>query len=190
MGHPSKFQRVSRLGLVTAATSLNGGQPNFTRCLAVSLAGTLHIHFWGLLFPEILPGAKFTLRPSLALSYVGRVTARHSSSGRQQTDRQTTVRLHRANRFINARPITIVCALGQNPSVIVNCQVLHFQSTHLCCMSVCSVGECGLNALTRQAGFLWPPCVADADIIFLPCGFCLSSIFLFFIPRLISAVGD
>jgi len=33
---------------------------------------------------------------------------------------------------------------------------------------------------------LWPPCVADADIMFLPCGFFffLSSIF----PRLISAV--
>ena len=25
---------------------------------------------------------------------------------------------------------------------------------------------------------LWPPCVADADIIFLPCGFYLSSFFL------------
>jgi len=31
----------------------------------------------------ILPGAEFTLRPSLALSYIGSVTARHSSSGRQ-----------------------------------------------------------------------------------------------------------
>jgi len=31
----------------------------------------------------ILPGAKFTLRPSLAFSYIGGVTARHSSSGRQ-----------------------------------------------------------------------------------------------------------
>ena len=31
----------------------------------------------------ILPCAKFTLRPSLALSYIGSVTARHSSSGRQ-----------------------------------------------------------------------------------------------------------
>jgi len=28
--------------------------------------------------------------------------------------------------------------------------------------------------------FLWPPCVADADIVFLPCGFYLS-IFLFFL---------
>jgi len=34
---------------------------------------------------------------------------------------------------------------------------------------------------------LWPLCVADADIIFLPCDFCL---LLFFIPRLISAVAD
>ena len=41
--------------------------------------------------------------------------------------------------------------------------------------------------------FLWPQCVADADIIFLSCGlFFLSSFFLssFFIPRLISAVAD
>jgi len=30
-----------------------------------------------------LPGAKLTLRPSLALSYIGSITARHSSSGRQ-----------------------------------------------------------------------------------------------------------
>jgi len=33
--------------------------------------------------------------------------------------------------------------------------------------------------------FLWPPCVADADIMFLPCGF-----FFFFFPRLISVVAD
>jgi len=34
---------------------------------------------------------------------------------------------------------------------------------------------------------LWSPCVADADIIFLPCGFYLSSSFFF--SRLISAVA-
>jgi len=40
--------------------------------------------FSGILPPNgILPGAKFTLRPSLAFSYIGSVTARHSSSGRQ-----------------------------------------------------------------------------------------------------------
>jgi len=31
----------------------------------------------------LLPGASFTLRPSVALSYIGSVTARHWSSGRQ-----------------------------------------------------------------------------------------------------------
>ena len=46
LGHPSKFQRVLRLGFVTAPTSLNRGQPNFARCLAVSCAGILYIHFW------------------------------------------------------------------------------------------------------------------------------------------------
>ena len=61
LGHLSKFERVSRLGFVAAVTSLNGGQPNFARCLAVSWASTLYIHFWGLLPPNgIFLGAKFT----------------------------------------------------------------------------------------------------------------------------------
>ena len=85
-GTPSKFQRVSRLVFVTAATSLTGGQPNFARCLAVSWSGTLCIHFRELLPPDrISPHAKFTLRPSLAFSYIGSVTAWHSSSGVSQT---------------------------------------------------------------------------------------------------------
>ena len=41
LGHPSKFQPVWHLGLVTARTLFNGGQSNFGRCLAVSWAGTL-----------------------------------------------------------------------------------------------------------------------------------------------------
>jgi len=42
-----------------------------------------YIYFSGMLLPKgILPAAKFTLHPSLALSYIGIVTARHSSSGR------------------------------------------------------------------------------------------------------------
>jgi len=84
LGHPCKFQRLSRLDSVTVATSLNGSQPNLARCLAVTWVSTLHIHFWGFLpVTEFLPGAKFTLRASLALSYFGSVTVRHSSSGRQ-----------------------------------------------------------------------------------------------------------
>ena len=53
LGHPSKFQRVSRLGFVTAPTSLNGGQPSPARCLAVSWSGTLSlcIHYLRLLPP-------------------------------------------------------------------------------------------------------------------------------------------
>ena len=48
------------------------------------LVRTLYIHFRELLPPnESLPGAKFTLRPNLAFVYIGSVTARHSSSGRQ-----------------------------------------------------------------------------------------------------------
>ena len=40
--------------------------------------------FSGAIAPHgILSGAKFTVRPSLAFSYIGSVTARHSSSGRQ-----------------------------------------------------------------------------------------------------------
>jgi len=42
LGHLSKFQRFSRVGFVTAPTSLNGGQPKFARCLVVSWAGILY----------------------------------------------------------------------------------------------------------------------------------------------------
>ena len=81
LGHPSKFQLALHLALVTAATSLTGGQPNLARCLAVS---TLCIYFRRLLPPdETLPAANFTLRPNLAFSYISSVTARQSTSRRQ-----------------------------------------------------------------------------------------------------------
>jgi len=40
LGHSSKFQPFSRLGFVTARTSLNRGQQNFAGCLAVFWSGT------------------------------------------------------------------------------------------------------------------------------------------------------
>jgi len=53
-------------------------------CWRVWVTPANFIHFRGLLSPDrILPGAKFTLRPSLAFSYIGSVTARHSISGSQ-----------------------------------------------------------------------------------------------------------
>ena len=50
-----------------------------------------------------------------------------------------------------------------------------------------SVYTCNMYVIYRLSWFLWPPCVADADIIFLPCGFFFPSSFFF--PRLISAVA-
>ena len=46
---------------------------------------------------------------------------------------------------------------------------------------------CRRRDLLYRGCDLWPPCVANADIIFSSCGFYLSSIFFF--PRLISAVA-
>ena len=47
--------------------------------------GLLHyVYIFGDIAPNgVSPRAKLTLRPSLAFSYIGSVTARHSSSGRQ-----------------------------------------------------------------------------------------------------------
>jgi len=76
--HPSKFQWVSLLSFATAPTSLNGGQSNLARRLAVSWTGTLYIHFGAVAHNRI------HFAPNSALSYIGSVTVRHSSSGRQQ----------------------------------------------------------------------------------------------------------
>jgi len=72
--HTSKFERVSCLAFVSAAMSLSESQPNFAGCMAVSQAGTLYIHFRGL-----LPVGRI-LRTTLAFSYIGSVTAWHSTS--------------------------------------------------------------------------------------------------------------
>jgi len=77
----SGFRVLSALLQWLRATEAN----QTARCLAVSWAGTLHIHFWGFL-PRcgILRGAKFSVHPpSLALSYFGSVTVRHLSDGRK-----------------------------------------------------------------------------------------------------------
>jgi len=101
-------QNMADSGPLTAeiGSGVWGTPANFNRfCVLVSLLQrrrspeanqTLHdvwpsprllqyIHFRGLLPPNgTLPGAKFTLRPSLAFSYIGSVTTPHSSSGRQR----------------------------------------------------------------------------------------------------------
>jgi len=81
--HASKFQRVSRLGFLTAPTSLNGGQQNFAGCLAVSWAGTLYIHFGGSCSLTQFWHLQNSLCIQVLRSRIGRVTAWHSSSGPQ-----------------------------------------------------------------------------------------------------------
>jgi len=60
-----------------------------------------------------LPGAKFTLRPSLAFSYIGTGTARHSSIGRQpncgvvQGMKLLNVRMQRAPPMFGWAAITL-----------------------------------------------------------------------------------
>ena len=50
---PANFNRFRVLAsIVTAPTSLNGGQQHFAGCLAVSWTGALYIRFWGLLSPK------------------------------------------------------------------------------------------------------------------------------------------
>jgi len=85
LGHSSKFQWVSRLGFVTAAMSLTGGQPNLAGRLAVSWAGTLYLYIFGSSCPltEFCQVQNSLCFPSPAFSYIGSVTARHSSSRRQ-----------------------------------------------------------------------------------------------------------
>ena len=98
---------MTNFGLLTAeiGSGVRGTPANFNRFRVLPLllqrrpspeATTLH-NVWpspgwytmytlsGALAPDgILPDAKFTLRPSLAFSYIASVTARHStSSGRQ-----------------------------------------------------------------------------------------------------------
>jgi len=63
-----------------------------------------------------------------------------------------------------------------------------FHTKHSCSLSTGCTGY-NLDRIFWANRFLWPPSVADADIIFLPCGFYLLLSFLFF-PRLVSAVAD
>jgi len=80
--HFEIFQLKDFIVTTLAEMLLIGGQSNFARCLPSPRL--LHYTFSGTLAPDrILPGAKFTLCPSLAFSYIGSVTARHSSYGCQ-----------------------------------------------------------------------------------------------------------
>ena len=80
-GAPANFNGFRVLpSLLQRCCSTEINHTNFGRLLSWYIIYT----FLEALAPDgILPRAKFTLRPSLAFSYIGNVTERHSSSGRQ-----------------------------------------------------------------------------------------------------------
>jgi len=82
-GTPSNFNRFRVLASLLYRR--RSTEVNKTLQYVWPSSGLVHyIHFLGLLPPNgILPAAKFTLCPSPAFSYIGSVTARHSSSGHQ-----------------------------------------------------------------------------------------------------------
>jgi len=81
----------------------------------------------------ILPDAKFTLRSSLALSYIGSVTARHSSSGRQPN--YAAMSRGRPPPIFDRAAITLDIGIGPHSSflmsIAINCNALYkaLQST-------------------------------------------------------------
>ena len=124
------------------------------------LLGLYSIHFRGLLPRDgIYPGAKLILRPSLALSYIVSVTARHRSS-----EREPNFAAFNRGRHLYSAGWPSCWALT------------HISSYSICYLSVvyftCSWCFIIIFFIHVQAfTFLWPPCVADADIILSSCGF-------------------
>jgi len=119
LGHPSQFQRVSRIASVTAATSLNGRQPNFARCLAVSWSGTRHIHF---LFGGSRPGTAFK---SCAFLF----WQRYCTALQQRASAKLFGVEHRAPpRGLYIRSATVTLGIGRHSSLL--CYVDFDRSFH------------------------------------------------------------
>ena len=84
LGHPGRFNGLHILAsLLHRHRSVEVNQTLQDVCRLLGWY-TIYVNFGGLLpHNRILPSAKFALRPSLAFSYIGSVTGRHSSSGCQ-----------------------------------------------------------------------------------------------------------
>ena len=97
-GTPCKFQWISRLGFITAAMSLTGGQPNFAWCLAVCCSGIPYTYFWGLLPPGvILPVQNSLVSKSCVL-----LCWQHYCSAFQQRDQLNFAALSRGRHLYSA----------------------------------------------------------------------------------------
>jgi len=99
-GNPANFNSFRMLASLLQRRRSPEGRPTKRCTMLGRLLGCYTIYtFRGLLRPNgILPGAKCTLRPSLAFSYIGSVTARHSAAAgvsqtlRRRADGATCVR--------------------------------------------------------------------------------------------------
>ena len=151
----TKFQRLSRLGFVTAPTSLNGRQPNFARCLAVSCAGILcSIYISGVvrrfLPPDgLLPTAKSTLRPNRAF-YIDTRALGVSQTMWRSAKRATYIRQgghhvgHRPTFYLRRqvnRNVTNVI----NSKLMLNCVVTICFAKIVKCKTLRTLAEFGLE---------------------------------------------
>ena len=120
LGHPSKFQRVSVLGFVTAPTSLNGGQPNLAPHNVWPSAGLLHYMY---IFGGSCPITEFCqVQNSLCVQVlrspiIGSIIARHLSSGHQPNFVTFSRRRHlysagRPSRWASAYILVLTCYIN------------------------------------------------------------------------------
>jgi len=109
-------------------------------------------------FSGLLPGAKFTLFPNLAFSYTG-IRALGVS--------QTLWRSAEGITYTIFGRAAITLDIGPHSSKLIYYNArsqAHVTSRHI-------KNKVKSNSDPIYKDLLWPPCVADADIIFLSCGF-------------------
>ena len=91
LGHPSKFQQGFASWLRYCSEVVHRRPTKLCTMFGPLLVCYIIYRFSAAFVPDgISPSAKFTLRSSLAFSYIGSVTAQHYSSGVSQTLRRGT----------------------------------------------------------------------------------------------------
>jgi len=135
LGHPSKFERVSRLGFVTATASLNGSQSNFARCLAVSRAGIYTIHFWGSCPVTEFCQVQNSLCVQVLRSPIGSDTSRrHRVVGVSQTLRRWAEHLYSAGR--SSRWTLAHILVGPVSYIRISLCYFYFRWKGICCLQI------------------------------------------------------
>ena len=112
---------------------------------------------------------------------IARVVPEISTRTDRQTDRQT----YSSQYFATAPAGQVIVITG---NIIVTLSLISFSLLRFFMVALWNIGQ---NIILSCCGLLWSPYVIGQTIIFLPCGFFLSSIYLlsFSIPRLITAAA-